>query len=54
MKTRTAVPYYSYWIRRTKAFIAAEGDQTFVEGGGGGWDQLVSVGLFLVSLRITC
>ena len=35
MKTRTTVPYYSYWTRRSKAFIAAEGDQT-VWGGGVG------------------
>ena len=36
MKTRTTVPYYSYWTRRSKAFIAAEGDQTVLEGGGVG------------------
>ena len=42
MKTRTTVPYYSYWTRRSKAFIAAEGDQTVL--GGGGWGQLVSLG----------
>lgn len=35
MKTRTTVPYYSYWTRRSKAFIAAEGDQTVLEGGVG-------------------
>ena len=35
MKTRTTVPYYTYWTRRSKAFIAAEGDQTFFLGGGG-------------------
>lgn len=35
MKTRTTVPYYSYWTRR-EAFIAAEGDQTVLGGGGVG------------------
>lgn len=36
MKARTTVPYYSYWTRRSKAFIAAEGDQTVFGGGGVG------------------
>ena len=34
MKTRTTVPYYSYWTRRSKAFIATEGDQTVLGGVG--------------------
>ena len=36
MKTRTTVPHHSYWRRRSKAFIAAEGDQTVWGGGGVG------------------
>ena len=35
MKTRTTLPYYSYWTRSSKAFIAAEGDQTVLGGGCG-------------------
>lgn len=34
MKTRTTLPYYSYWTRSSKAFIAAEGDQTVLGGVG--------------------
>ena len=35
MKTRTTLPYYSYWTRSSKAFIAAEGDPYSFGGGGG-------------------
>ena len=46
MKTGTTVHYYSYWTRRSKAFIAAEGDQTFFFcGGGGGGAVGASLGL---------
>ena len=36
MRIQNALLFYSYWTRRSKAFIAAEGDQTVWGGGGVG------------------